>query len=96
ARSGVGASLSGVAGIEGLFGESPSRVIVCCETGVASGLRTRAEALGVPVRPLGVAGGDRLMITAASDEPLIDLAMADVVARYEGALPSAFGIAATH
>jgi len=96
ARSGVGATLPGVSGIFDLFGESPSRVVVCCSPANATVVADRAAAAGVPLRLLGRAGGDRVTVSGIDGSVLVDLGVADVVGRYNHALPDAFDVAATH
>jgi phosphoribosylformylglycinamidine synthase II len=73
ARSGVGARVEGIADHAELFSEGPSRVVVA--SAQAEAVVAAAAAAQVPVRPLGVAGGDRLVVAG-----LVDLAVTDVVA----------------
>jgi phosphoribosylformylglycinamidine synthase subunit PurL len=91
ARGGTGFRVSGVADHVALFGESPSRVIVCCDPQAVDEVVGRAESAGVAVRRLGEAGGDRAVV-----EGLLDVDLAAIVTRYERALPEAFEVAATH
>jgi phosphoribosylformylglycinamidine (FGAM) synthase-like enzyme len=48
-----------------LFGERAGRVIVACGPAAADPLRAALAEAGVPGRRVGVAGGDRLEISAA-------------------------------
>jgi phosphoribosylformylglycinamidine synthase len=90
-QSGVGCRVSGVADHVALFGESPSRVVLCCDGVLVAEVVRRAGVAGVPVQELGRAGGDRIVV-----EGLLDLPLADAVARWRGTLPDAFDVAATH
>ncbi|HEY8092864.1 MAG TPA: AIR synthase related protein, partial [Acidimicrobiales bacterium] len=74
-----------------LLGESPDRVVVCVDPDQVEQVSGRATAQGVAVQRLGPAGGARLVLG-----PLLDVAVADVVAAWRDRLPSAFGTAATH
>jgi len=70
---------TGVAGHAELFTELPGRVLVATEEPAA--VLAEAERGGVPAAVLGRAGGDRLLIGG-----LVDLAMSEVRAAWEGAL----------
>jgi phosphoribosylformylglycinamidine synthase len=48
-----------------LFGESPSRVVVTCRPGDASGLARLAAEHGLPIELLGSTGGERLVVELA-------------------------------
>jgi phosphoribosylformylglycinamidine synthase len=85
-RSGVGLSVSGVAGHAELFSEAPSRAVVCVDRDRVAEVASRADAAGIPVTPLGRAGGDRLVV-----EGLVDVALAQATATWRGALPDAVG-----
>jgi len=87
----VGCRVTGVDGHAELFGEGPSRVVVACRPDQAQEVLGRASAAGVPLRLLGGAGGDRIVV-----DGLVDLAVADAVHRFDHALPDAFGRAAAH
>ena len=69
-----------------LFRELPSRVLLCVAADQVAEVHRRHVAAGVPARLVGRVEGDRLMVTA-DGAPLVDLAAADVVARWKGALP---------
>jgi phosphoribosylformylglycinamidine synthase len=86
ARSSVGFAVSGVSTIAELFGEHPSRALVCVATSAVDEVIGRAQAAGVPVSDLGEARGDRLFV-----DGLIDIALADAVARWRDFLPAALG-----
>src|SRR5439155_9037469 len=47
-----------------LFGEGPARVIVACAPSDRATLEAAAAQTRVPVVPLGIVGGDRLVLTA--------------------------------
>ncbi|MCS7001461.1 MAG: phosphoribosylformylglycinamidine synthase subunit PurL [Dehalococcoidia bacterium] len=60
--------------VEGaLFGEAPSRIVVSVAPEHQAAVRTLAEAMGVPVTPLGTVGGDRLRIGDAIDRSVREL-----------------------
>jgi phosphoribosylformylglycinamidine synthase II len=74
-----------------LFAESASRVVVCVTNGGAEDVMRAAQAAGVAVARLGVAGGDRLVV-----DGLLDVPVADAVAAWRGRLPDALGAGTTH
>ncbi len=74
-----------------LFGESPSRVVLCVAAGDEVGVVERAERAGVPVRALGRAGGDRFTVG-----DLVDAALVDLAAAWRDRIPFAFQVAAAH
>jgi phosphoribosylformylglycinamidine synthase len=90
-RSKVGFVVSGIDGHAPLFGESPSRVVVCSAAEHATELDRRARAARVPVVDLGRAGGDRLVV-----DGLVDVPLSVAVERWCRTLPDAFDVAATH
>jgi hypothetical protein len=47
-----------------LFGEGPARVVVSCAPSDRTALEGAAAQAAVPVVPLGIVGGDRLVLTA--------------------------------
>jgi len=80
--SSLGFRVGGVAGPAELFGEAPSRVVVCVpDAGVVS---ARAREADVPARELGRAGGDRLVV-----DGLLDVDLVEAVAAWHGAIPRA-------
>jgi len=87
-RCGVGFAVSGVAGHAELFSESPCRVVLCVSPATFDEVRARCAAADLVVSVLGTAGGERLVV-----EDLVDIAMADAVAAWRGALPAALGLA---
>jgi phosphoribosylformylglycinamidine synthase len=89
ARSAVGCRVAGVADHAALFGEGPSRVLVCVAPASVAEVAGRADAAGVGWARLGTAGGDRLVV-----DGLVDLAVADVTSAWRGALPAALGVEA--
>jgi phosphoribosylformylglycinamidine synthase len=87
-----------------LFGESPSRLVVTCRTRYAPALTLLARQHGLPVEPLGVVGGDRLVIelagagaTGAAEErgsrvaDALEVPVADLRHAWEHGLPRALG-----
>jgi phosphoribosylformylglycinamidine synthase len=83
-RSGVGFRVKGVSGLLNLFGEHPSRALVCVSAAAHEDVLRRADTAGVAVAHLGVVGGDRLVIDDA-----IDLALDQVTAAWRDRLPAA-------
>jgi phosphoribosylformylglycinamidine synthase II len=81
----TGCHVAGVAGVEGLFGEGPSRVLVSLAPADVPALVARATAADIPARRLGTAGGQRFVV-----EGLLDVGLGELVAAFEDALPSAF------
>jgi phosphoribosylformylglycinamidine synthase len=88
----------------GLFGESPSRVVLSAEPGSVPALLRLAEAQGVPVTELGLVGGGRLRIelrgagaTGSSEErgsgvaDALDVSLADLRLAWDRGLPRALG-----
>jgi phosphoribosylformylglycinamidine synthase subunit PurL len=87
-RSGVGFRVTGVPDHAALFGEGPSRVILCVPERAVADVQARAAAAGLAQMELGAAGGDRLVV-----EGLVDLALGDATAAWRDALPLALGSA---
>ena len=81
--SGVGFSVSSIADHAELFSESPSRVVVCVESGSVEDVESRAKAAGIEVSRLGTAGGARLTV-----DGLIDLDLGEATAHWRGVIPS--------
>jgi phosphoribosylformylglycinamidine synthase len=90
-RSGVGARLPSVGGHAELFGESPSRVLLCVAPEHATALEASAGAANVMLRTLGRAGGDRFSVDGRCD-----CAVGELTTAWRDALPRAFGTAAAH
>jgi len=90
ARSDMGATLARIADHSELFGESPSRVVVCVEPDNLTAVLNVCEAAGVGTLRIGVAGGDRL-----SAKGLFDLSVDDVVGAWKGCLPNALASGTT-
>ena len=84
---GVGAEVSGIASHAGLFGEAPSRVLLCVDPAGLDQVRAVAAAAGIAVAVIGEAGGDRMVV-----EGLVDLPVATMVERWRSALPSRLGL----
>ena len=82
-RSGVGFTVGGVDGHTGLFGEVPSRVVVCARPDAVAAVTTACHAAGVPVADLGEAGGGRLVVAG-----LVDLAVDDTVRSWHDRIPN--------
>ena len=83
----VGFEVDGVPSHVELFGEAPSRVIVAVDPDRASEVTRRSRQAGVPVRRLGRAGGDRLVV-----DGLVDVSVEDAVRQWRSALPRALGL----
>jgi phosphoribosylformylglycinamidine synthase subunit PurL len=92
ARSGVGATVE-LPGADHrwLFAESASRAVLVALGDRVDDVLRAAQALDVPARIVGVAGGDRLVLPGG-----VDVAVADVTASWRDLLPSAMGAGATH
>jgi phosphoribosylformylglycinamidine synthase len=90
-RSGVGACVGALGSHGALFGESPSRVLLCVAPEHARALEAAADAAHVGLRTLGPAGGDRLIVDGT-----FDCAVGELATAWRDALPSAFGTAAAH
>ena len=91
ATAGVGVQVPQLSDHRLLFAECVGRVVVCATADRVGEVRSRADAAGVPVDFLGVAGGDRLLLGG-----LVDVTVADVVSAWRDRLPVAFGTATTH
>jgi len=89
-RSGTGFDVEVTGGHAGLFSEAPSRVVACVTPALVDEVTGRAATAGVAVTPLGTAGGDRLVVRG-----LVELALADAVASWTGALPDRLEVAAS-
>jgi phosphoribosylformylglycinamidine synthase len=76
---------------EWLFAESPSRVVACVGSEGVDDVLRAAEAAGVQVTRLGVAGGDRLVVRG-----LVDVSLAQATDAWRGRLPGAIGAGAVH
>jgi phosphoribosylformylglycinamidine synthase subunit PurL len=86
---GVGVDVTlpeGLAPLEALLGESPSRALLALEPAVAGQVAELAARAGVPAARLGVTGGDRLVV-----EGVLDLGLDVLRERYEGAIDRALG-----
>ena len=98
ARSGLGVQATvpeGADTVPWLFGESPSRVVVCVTPEQLKVVHQRHLDSGVPARFLGTVEGDRLRIAPQDGEPLVDLAADTVTATWRDRLPAAFGAGTT-
>ena len=84
--SGVGFQVARLHSLADLFGESAGRVVLCVGADALSGVVATAEAAGVGVARIGLAGGDRMIV-----KDVLDLALADAVAAWRDRLPAALG-----
>jgi len=82
-RSGVGATVEGVDGHAGLFGEAPSRVVVCARPDAVPDLTARCGAAGVPVTELGAAGGGGLVVAG-----LVDVSLDEAIRSWRDRIPN--------
>ena len=89
-RSGLGFKVARVDDHAHLFAEAPGRVVVCVAAHTSTLVQERAEAAGVPVAQLGLAGGDVLSVKDVLEVPL-----ADAVAAHRDRLPQALGTGTT-
>ena len=83
-RSGVGFDVSDLTSIEAVFGEHPSRVIVCIDHDNLGEVHRRHVNAGVSAKLLGTAEGDRLIV-----EGMLDLPLEDAVSAWRDRLPAA-------
>jgi phosphoribosylformylglycinamidine synthase subunit PurL len=75
------------AGHRWLFGESPSRFVLCVEPGRLAEVEQRCGGVAeATLDVVGTAGGDRITVGT-----LVDLALADAVAAWRGRLPELLG-----
>jgi len=88
---GVGAALTALDGHGELFSEAPSRVVLCVDPARVNEVMARAAGAGMPVHPLGRAGGDRLVI-----DGLIDLSVREIAEARSATIPSALAAGASH
>jgi phosphoribosylformylglycinamidine synthase len=88
--SGVGFRVGGVADHRALFSEAASRAVLCVAPDREADVLARAEAAGVPARPLGDAGGDRLVV-----DGLVDLGLDEATATWRDRLPDALDAVAS-
>ena len=89
ASSGVGAAMAGLDGHGELFGEAPSRVLLCVPPEGVAEVERRCRELGVVATAVGTSGGDRLRV-----DDLVDLDVATVAEAWRSPLPSAFATSA--
>ncbi|WP_420639996.1 phosphoribosylformylglycinamidine synthase subunit PurL [Candidatus Poriferisocius sp.] len=82
AVSGIGFRGARIHGHAELFGEAPSRVVAAVNPELLSAVESAAEAAGVAVARIGLAGGDRFTIRG-----LVDVDMADITRRWNSAMP---------
>ena len=76
-----------LAGHSMLFGEGPSRVLLSVAPAQVALVLAAADADGVPISQLGVAGGSRLVV-----EGLVDVDLVEAVSAWRSALPRALGL----
>ncbi|MCB1270614.1 MAG: phosphoribosylformylglycinamidine synthase subunit PurL [Microthrixaceae bacterium] len=82
--SGIGVRVGEVGGHHELFSETPGRAVLCVGSEHVGALEAHFAAADVPVRRIGRAGGDRLVLG-----DLVDLSLQAVVESHRGALPDA-------
>jgi phosphoribosylformylglycinamidine synthase len=70
-----------------LFGEGPSRVLLCVMGQSLSKVEGRIRAADLGHVDLGSAGGDRLVV-----EHVVDVALEDAIGAWQEALPNALGL----
>jgi phosphoribosylformylglycinamidine synthase subunit PurL len=87
-RSGVGVEVDAavVPDVTALFGEPPSRAVVCVHPADLDALLAAGESAGVPVTVVGRATGDRLV---AGD--LLDIPVDELTSAWRDRLPAALG-----
>jgi phosphoribosylformylglycinamidine synthase len=88
-RGVVGFTVAGISGHHELFGEGPSRVLLCVEPAGLRAVLERADAARVPAQVLGDAVGQRLVV-----DGLLDLPLEEVSDRWAGELPAVLAGAA--
>ena len=72
-----------------LFSEAPSRAVACVEPAHLAAVEERAAAEGVRITDLGVAGGDRLVVSG-----LVDLSLDEAEHAWRRAVPDALEVSA--
>ncbi|HLI55284.1 MAG TPA: phosphoribosylformylglycinamidine synthase subunit PurL [Acidimicrobiales bacterium] len=82
--SGVGFDANLGSGAAELFGEGPSRVLLCAGEGAVAEIRRLADDAGARLRPLGRAGGGRLVVPG-----VLDVSVQTAVGAWKSALPAA-------
>jgi phosphoribosylformylglycinamidine synthase II len=88
AASALGLHISGVVDHAALFGEAPSRVLVCvADRAGADVVGRRAAAAGVAMVDLGPVGGDRLVV-----DGLVDLPVSRVTDAWRDAIPAGLAV----
>jgi phosphoribosylformylglycinamidine synthase len=87
--SATGFRIAGIEGHAGLFGESPSRVVLCVAPARRKDVERLAVEAGLEVEALGKAGGNRLTV-----DGLADVGLGDAVHAWRRALPDALGVGA--
>jgi phosphoribosylformylglycinamidine synthase subunit PurL len=83
----LGFRVAGVANHAALFGEGPSKVLLCVLGQSLSKVEARIRAADLGYVDLGSAGGDRLVV-----EDLVDVALDDATRVWQDALPDALGL----
>jgi phosphoribosylformylglycinamidine synthase subunit PurL len=85
-RSGVGFTAARMHTHVDLFGEAPSRVVLCVAPEQLTAVLNVLEAAAVPSARIGVAGGDRLAV-----KDLLDVGLAEATDRWTRRIPDALG-----
>jgi phosphoribosylformylglycinamidine synthase II len=83
-RSGVGFSVGEIADHVQLFGEGPSRALLCVDPSDVPTLLERARQSGLSATVLGEAGGERVVVKG-----LVDVSLEEASSRWSGELPAA-------
>ncbi len=98
ARSGRGVQVTlpaDAAPVPWLFGEAPSRVVLCVTAEQLKEVHRRHLDADVPARLLGSVDGDRLRVVAAEGTAVLDLGVDEVTAAWRNRLPDAFAAGTT-
>jgi phosphoribosylformylglycinamidine synthase len=91
-----GAQVDGIDGHGELFSEASSRVLLVVDNEHLQAFEDRLEESGLPFAHLGVCAGDRLFVSATNGMPLIDVAVEELLALREGAVPAALAAGTAH
>ncbi|HET8930663.1 MAG TPA: phosphoribosylformylglycinamidine synthase subunit PurL [Acidimicrobiales bacterium] len=98
ARSGLGAQITlpdGADPVPWLFGESPSRVMLCVHVDDVAEVHQRHLDSGVPASFLGTVTGDRLTVGAPDAVPVLDVDVDDLRVAWRDRLLDAFASGTT-
>ena len=98
ARSGLGAQVTmpePASPVPWLFGEAPSRMLVCVDAGGVVDVQARCRDAGVPERLLGTVSGDRLTVRSAAADVVLDAGVEELRATWHDRLDDAFAAGTT-